>query len=154
MDKQALSAQIKNLAGEYLKSQGVQLVELIYRHEGQNLFLRFIVDKPEGGITLDECAYLNNRISAMLDETDLMQFRYILEVSSPGLDRPLTTKEDFLRCKGRQVRFFLRQEINGRREIEGTIKDAKDDSVDIQARGLDVTIPLPDITKAKQIIDA
>lgn len=81
-----------------MKNQNLDLVDIIYRYEGRGLVLRVLVDKPEGGITLDECAGLNNEISRILDEKDMLQQRYILEVSSPGLDRPLNSKNDFLRC--------------------------------------------------------
>ena len=153
MDKQELITRIKGLIEDYLKSQRAELVDLIYRYEGQDLFLKILVDKPEVGITLDECAYLNNQISLILDEKDVIQTRYILEVSSPGLDRPLVTKSDFLRCLSRNVRFFLKREINGKRELEGRIKSAQDEGVDIEAEGKSLTIPLSDIAKAKQIID-
>jgi len=153
MDRQELITQIKSLIADYLKNQAVELVDLIYRYEGQDLFLRILVDKPEGGITLDECAYLNNQISSILDEKDIIQTRYILEVFSPGLDRPLVTKNDFLRYRGRDVRLFLKSEINGKREFQGKIKSASDRSVDIEVGGRPVKIPLSDITKAKQIID-
>ena len=153
MDKQELITQIKGIIEDYLKSQSAELVDLIYRYEGQDLFLRILVDKPEGGITLDQCAYLNRRISGILDERDLIQTRYVLEVSSPGLDRPLVTKSDFLRCPDRNVRFFLKCEINGKRELQGKIKSAQDDKVDVEIAGESVTIPLSDIAKAKQIID-
>jgi ribosome maturation factor RimP len=153
MDRQELITQIKALIADYLKNQAVELVNLIYRHEGQNLFLRILVDKPEGGIRLDECAYLNNQISSMLDEKDIIQTRYILEVSSPGLDRPLVTKSDFLHCLGRNVRFFLRRQINGKTELEGRIKGAGEESIDVQMQEQCLKIPLSDIARARQIID-
>lgn len=153
MDRQELINQIKEVITDYLKNQAVELVDLIYRYEGQDLFLKILVDKPEGGIALDECAYLNNQISSILDEKDIIQTRYILEVSSPGLDRPLVTKSDFLRCRGRDVRFFLRRQINGKTELEGKIKGAGEESIDVQNQEQCLKIPLSDIARAKQIID-
>lgn len=153
MDRQELITQIKGLIEDYLKSHGVTLVDLIYRYEGHDLFLRIIADKPEGGITLDECAYLNNHISLILDAKDLIQTRYILEVSSPGLDRPLLNKSDFLRCLDRNVKFFLRRKIHDRQEFQGKIKSVQDDSVNVEVEGKSLTIPLSDIAKAKQVID-
>jgi ribosome maturation factor RimP len=153
MDKQELITQIKGIIEDYLKSQREQLVDLIYRYEGQDLFLRILVDKPEGGITLDECAYLNNQISGILDEKDLIQARYILEVSSPGLDRPLRTKSDFLLCLNRKVRFFLNESINGKIELDGVINKVENEAVYLDTDTGVIEIPLPKINKAKQLID-
>ncbi len=153
MDKQELITQIKGIIEDYLKNQGVELVDLIYRHEGQDLFLRILADKPEGGITLQDCAYLNRQISSLLDETELISSRYILEVSSPGLDRPLATANDFLRCLGRPVKFFLRRPIDGKLELQGKIKSAQEQEVDVEMESRSVKISLSDIAKARQIID-
>jgi len=129
------------------------LVDLIYRYEGRALVLRVLVDRPQGGILLDECARLNNQISRVLDESNLLQTRYILEVSSPGLDRPLKTKYDFLRCTDKRVRFFLASPLNGKIELDGIIKDADDEAVHIDINGEIIAVSLISINKAKQVID-
>jgi ribosome maturation factor RimP len=153
MDRQEIINELKNLFGEYLKAQGLDLVELIYRYEGRGLFLRILADRPEGGISMEECSRLNNEISRILEEKDILQSRYILEVSSPGLDRPLKTKSDFLRCINRKARLFLSEQVNGKIELEGIIIRAEDDSVYVDIGGESVEIPLLKLTKAKQIIN-
>lgn len=152
MDRQELIAELKNIIGDYLKIQGLDLVDFIYRYEGRNLILRILVDRFEGGITLDECAKLNGQINNLLDEKDILQTRYILEVSSPGLDRALKTKNDFLRCINRRARFFLNESINGKIELEGLICKVENDSVYIESRNELIEIPLTKINKAKQVI--
>jgi ribosome maturation factor RimP len=152
MDRQALVDELKNIIGDYLKEKGLDLVDLTYRYEGRGLVLRILVDKPEGGISLDGCACLNNQLSIILDEKDILKERYILEVSSPGLDRPLKTKSDFLRCINRNVRFFLREPISDRLELEGIISDVRDDSVYIDIGKGVVEITLSKIAKAKEIL--
>lgn len=152
MDRQEIIAELKNIIGDYLKIQGLDLVDLVYRHEGRDLILRILVDKPEGGITIGECANLNERISNLLDEKDILQTRYIIEVSSPGLDRALKTKNDFLRCINRRVRFFLNELIDGKIELEGLISKVENDSVYIEVRNELIEIPLTKINKAKQVI--
>lgn len=152
MDRQTLINELTNIIGDYLKAQGLELVNLIYRYEGKDLFLRILVDRPEGGISLDECARLNNEISRVLDEKDILRERYILEVSSPGIDRPLAVKSDFSRCINRNVKFFLTEPIGGRRELEGLIYKVEEASVHIDAQGRRFEIPLSKIAKAKQII--
>lgn len=152
MDRQEIIGELKNIIGDYLKIQGLDLVDLIYRHEGRDLILRILVDRPEGGITMGECANLNKRISNLLDEKDILQTRYIMEVSSPGLDRALKTRNDFLRCINRRVRFFLNELINGKIELEGLISKVENDSVYIEFRNKLIEIPLTKINKAKQVI--
>jgi len=154
MDRQEIRAELENILSEYLEIQGLDLVDLILLSEGRDLILRILVDMPQGGITLDECARLNERISNLLDEKGILQRRYILEVSSPGLDRPLKTKKDFLRCINRRARFFLNQSINGKIELEGLISKVENDSVYVYLESMNevIEIPLTNINQAKQVI--
>jgi ribosome maturation factor RimP len=152
MHTDQIISELENFFKSYLSTQGLDLVELIHRYEGRNLVLRLLVDKPEGGISLDECAELNINISKILDEKNIIQDRYILEVSSPGLDRPLKTKNDFSRCITKRVKFFLCEAINGKIEIDGVIKDVSEESVGLQTDKGIVQIPFSIINKAKQII--
>lgn len=153
MDRETVINELSNIISDYLKSQGFDLVDFIYRYEGRDLFLRILVDKSQGGISLHECGQLNNEISQVLDERDILQERYILEVSSPGLDRPLKQKSDFLRCINRKVKIFLNESINGKMEIEGVITKVEDDIVYIEVKREVIAIPLSKINKTKQIID-
>lgn len=152
MDRLAIINELRNVITDYLKTKNLCLVDLIYRYEGRNLVLRILLDRAEGGISLEECADLNNDIGRMLDEKDILQQRYILEISSPGLDRPLRLKEDFLRCVNRNVRFFLNEPINNKWELEGVIKKIDNDTISIEIGAQAFQIPLQKINKAKQII--
>jgi len=152
MDRQEVISELQRLIRDYLKEQGYELVELIYRYEGGDLFLRILTDRPDGGITVDECSFLNNQIGAVLDERNILNVRYILEVSSPGLDRPLKTKEDFLRCLNRKVRLFLREAFQGKSEIEGHIKGIAGENVAVDTGTEIMEVPLCKINMAKQLI--
>lgn len=145
--------ELKNFLGEYLHKLGFVLVELISRYEGKNTVLKILVDKPEGGISIGDCAYLNEQLSRLLDERDLIPESYLLEVSSPGLDRPLRTRSDFLRCLNRKVRFWFTQAQEGKREWEGIIKEVKGDSLIVYRENALVEIPLAKISRAKQMIE-
>ncbi|MDD2689708.1 MAG: ribosome maturation factor RimP [Candidatus Omnitrophica bacterium] len=151
MDRQAIIEELRNIITEYLEARQIDLVDFIYRYEGPNLILRLLVDKPEGGISLGECALLNTEIGSILDEKDAVQQRYILEVSSPGLDRPLKTKNDFSRCIDKRLKIFLNEEINAGLELEGTVKRIEGDSVYIEINTEQIEIPLSKINKAKQV---
>lgn len=153
MDRQQILEELRGMMSDYLEGQGLDLVDLIYRYEGRDLVLRILVDKPEGGISLDECSALNSKISRILDEKDILKEKYILEVSSPGVDRPLLTKRDFIRCINKKARFFLNGPINGKMEWEGLIAKVGDEVVYVQIQNEVIEIPLKNIRKAKQIID-
>jgi ribosome maturation factor RimP len=152
MRKDEMIPELEIFLKEYLNSRGIDLVELIHRYEGYKLVLRLLVDKPDGGISIGECAGLNVEIGELLDEKNMFQERYILEVSSPGLDRPLKSRSDFLRCLNRQVKCFLSEALNGKIEIDGLIKEVLQDGVGIETDSGIVQIPISIINKAKQII--
>jgi ribosome maturation factor RimP len=152
MDRHAITQELRVIIDEYLRNQSLELIDLICRYEGNRLTLRILADRPQGGITLDDCAYINREIGRILDEKNIVQEHYILEVSSPGLDRPLATKNDFLRVLEKKVKFFLTEKINGKMEWDGKVVGATDTSVYIDVSGQQMEIPLSKITKAKQLI--
>lgn len=152
MDRDRIEQDLRNLINDYLMSRSLELVELIFRYEGRDLFLRILTDRPEGGITLDECALINKEIGIILDEKDILQNRYILEVSSPGLDRPLKTKNDFMRSIGKKAKFFLYEPVNGKIEWDGIIRRVEQDSVGVDIRERILVVPISKINKAKPLI--
>ncbi|MBU1906190.1 MAG: ribosome maturation factor RimP [Candidatus Omnitrophica bacterium] len=152
MYKTKLIDELRVIIGDYLASEGKELVDLTYRHEGRNIFLRILVDNPEGGIKLDECTYLSEAMGNILDERGILEQQFILEVSSPGLDRPLVSESDFLRCLNKKAKFFLRELVNGKVEWDGIISKVEGDSVYVDINGNLSQIPLSKINKAKQII--
>jgi len=152
MDKLEIISELKNIIENHLNTKNFDLVDLIYRYEGRDLVVRVLADRPEGGITMGECSQLNREIGAVLDEKDILQQGYILEVSSPGLDRPLKTKKDFLRYSNRNVIFFLREPVNGKLEFEGVINKADDNIVCIDVTGSIVEIPINAVNKAKLVL--
>ena len=102
MDEQALLQQVTTLVGPILARQSAELVDCTMRQEGRQFVLRFLVDTVSG-ITLEQCAILNRQIGAALEETNLLGHPYVLEVASPGLDRPLVTQRDFERVLGDKI---------------------------------------------------
>lgn len=153
MDGGALTDEIKALLEEFLRGKGMELVEFGVRREGgRGLILRLLADWPEGGITLGECAGLNRQICTILDEKEILNEPYVLEVSSPGLDRPLKNKNDFLRCKNKKARFFLNDFVNGKLEWDGLVEKVDEQAVYIRRGQEQMAIPLSKINKAKQEI--
>ena len=153
MDLESKKAQLKEAILPILEEEALELIELNFIVHGRSSTLRLLVDRKEGGINLGDCARLNTRIGAVLDEANLLAERYILEVSSPGLDRPLVTPRDYARCINRKARFFLSEPIKGKVELQGEIKQASEESVLVEVECETIEIPLAKVGKAKQIIE-
>ena len=152
MDKEGIRQELELLFEQRFAAQGFELVDVIYRQEGGHLFLRILADHSGGGINLDECAQLSRDISQALDEKDIIPSRYMLEVSSPGLDRCLVTQKDFLRSLNKEVFFYLSELINGKCQWHGEISEVDGASVFINSCGKILEIPLTKINKATLII--
>ncbi|MFH1782253.1 MAG: ribosome maturation factor RimP [Candidatus Omnitrophota bacterium] len=136
-----------------IKAEDAELVDLIYRREGNRQVLRLLVDK-EGGITMEDCININGRISEALDATDVIPEKYFLEVNSPGIDRPFKTKRDYEKAKGRLVRVTLNERIKNKMEYIAVLEDILEDSIkiDVKKKGI-IKIPFKNITRARQEIE-
>ncbi|MBI5872686.1 MAG: ribosome maturation factor RimP [Candidatus Omnitrophica bacterium] len=144
---------IKPLLEKHLENLGFVLVDLRFYKDGQNqIVLEVLADRTEGGITLDECVRLNRELGDIVDNSGLAGQGYILDVSSPGMDRPLATEADFRRNISRRVRVFLKEAWEGRIEYCGEIVAVDETGVVLNAEKKTVRIPLDIINKAKQVI--
>ncbi|MBI3299528.1 MAG: ribosome maturation factor RimP [Elusimicrobia bacterium] len=115
-----------------LAQDAVELVDLRYLNEGGRWTLRAYVDKA-GGVTLDDCEAVSHRVSAFLDASDVMTHSYVLEVSSPGLDRVIKKDKDFERFASQRVQVRLRTPVDGRRRHSGLLKGLEAGQVLIEA---------------------
>lgn len=143
-----LLATIQGFAEPLLADMGLELVDVEYRREGHGWVLRFFIDK-EGGIGIDDCAQASREISAYLAVEDPIEHAYHLEVSSPGLERPLKKREDFLRFADRPVRIKLRQPLGEQRVLIGTLCGLEGDTVVLAVAEEKVFIDLDNISKAR-----
>ncbi len=149
MDNQVLIERLQQAIVPVLKDLQAELVELdLVRASGQ-IIVRLLVDKPGTRINLDECALINHRLGDIIEEQDIIPDRYVLEVSSPGIDRPLKAKSDFARNPGKPVKLFLREAVNGKIEWDGVIRNVSDTEVSVEIKGQAVAIPLSIINKGK-----
>mgnify|MGYP000987957673 CR=1 FL=1 len=126
-----LEKKAAELAIPIINELDYELVDIEYKKEGGNWFLRYYIDKPDG-ITIDDCQIFSDRISTILDEADPIPQHYFLEVSSPGLDRPLKKDSDFERYKGYKVNVKLYKAINGIKNYSGQLLGLNDNEVIIQ----------------------
>ena len=116
----------EELITPFVEDKGFELVDVEYVKEGGNWYLRAYIDKP-GGITVDDCEVISRSLSDKLDEEDCIEGAYILEVSSPGLGRPLKKEKDFVRNMGQEVELRTYRAIEKQKEFRG-ILDAYDKS--------------------------
>ncbi len=105
-----------------------ELVDIEYVKEGGNYYLRVYLDK-EGGITIDDLEMVSRALSDKLDEKDFIDDAYVLELSSPGLDRPLKKDKDFERNKGKMVELKLYKALDGVKEFEGELKGYDEENI-------------------------
>lgn len=125
---------IERLLTPLLEQESAELVDLRFAKEGPRWVLRLFLDK-EGGITLDDCAYLSERIGSLIDTSGLITRSYVLEVSSPGLDRVIKYEKDYIRFSGRSVRLRLKLPSLGQRNFKGRLQGFKDGKVLVETEG-------------------
>lgn len=135
-----------------LQSQGMELVDLEYQRESPGWVLRIYIDR-EGGITVEDCAELSGELGAILEVRDLIANPYTLEVSSPGLTRPLKKPEDYNKYRNRLVKIKTFEPIEGQKNFKGVLQGLEDGKVHMQAEGRILEIPLRDIAKANLEIE-
>ena len=129
--KEEYEKQTEELLEPIVAEQGFELVDVEYVKEAGNWYLRAYIDKP-GGITVDDCEVVSRRFSDILDEKDFIDEAYILEVSSPGLGRPLKKEKDFARSLGEEVEVRTYRAIDRQKEFIGILKDYDKDTVTIE----------------------
>lgn len=147
-----LVEKIRAIVQPAVEAVGYELVEVEWKHEQTGWVLRTYIDGP-GGISHDDCERVSRTLGPALDVHDAIPHAYSLEVSSPGLNRPLRSPEHFRRHLGQKAKVKLRQGVAGRRNFSGKIvavDDAKhvDASVTIEVDGREFVLPLADLDKA------
>ncbi len=144
--------ELRELFAPILQRRGMTLVELVYAPQrGGRALLRLFIDK-EGGVDVGDCADVSRDVSGLLDVNEhLMPGPYLLEVSSPGLDRPLRTAEDFMSHRGEEVRVRLYNAIGGRRNFRGTLMEVNGGVLLVEAEGQTHRLPLDDLERANLV---
>jgi ribosome maturation factor RimP len=131
---------------------GYEVVELEFHPQGRGGLLRVYIDR-EAGVTVDDCEIVSRQVSAVLDVEDPIPGAYTLEVSSPGLDRPIRKAADFARFAGQQARIDMELPIEGRRRFAGTLKGCEAEEVMIEVDGVLHKLPLGGMAKARLVPD-
>ena len=135
-----------------VEKYGFELVDVEYVKEGGNFYLRAYVDKP-GGITVEDCEKVSREFSDKLDEADFIDEAYIMEVSSPGLGRPLKKEKDFKRSMGEEVEIRTYRPINREKEFYGVLTAYDENSVTIDCEGEEKIFQKADIALIRLAFD-
>ncbi len=126
--KTAIDRKLAEIVGPAIEGLGFELVR-IRLMGGQTKTLQIMADRPEGGIDVDDCAKVSTAVSAVLDVEDPIEDNYYLEVSSPGIDRPLTRLKDFYMWEGYEARIETEAQIDGRKRFKGILVGTEADEV-------------------------
>lgn len=136
-----------------MKEHNFELVDVEYVKEAGTWYLRAYIDK-EGGITVDDCEVVNRKLSDWLDEEDFIEESYILEVSSPGLGRPLKKEKDFVRSIGKEVDVKLYKALNKQKDYTGVLEAYDKDTVTLGMEdGSQIVFNRPDIALIRLAFD-
>lgn len=141
MARKKIEKIIEELALPIINKYQFELEDIEFKKEGHNWYLRLYIDKP-GGITIDDCELISKNLSDLLDKVDPIEQSYILEVSSPGLNRPLKKVEDYERFKGHKIEIKLFAPYHGRKNFIGKLNGLIEDKISIEEEN-NKTVEIP-----------
>ena len=149
---EALEHQIGLLVEPIVREKGLELVNVEYIREGAHWYLRLYIDKV-GGVDMDDCSGVSHRVSEMLDQNNPIPQAYMLEVSSPGLERPLKKEEDFIRFQGSLVTVHTISTFQGYKEFSGNLIGLINDEVVLEYDNKRMAIPRALVKKTHLALD-
>ncbi len=148
------TTQLRSLAEAVVKDNFLELFDFKVRPQGKKLVLTVVLDKKSGPVSLDECTAVSRDLEKKLDELDLIETSYLLEVSSPGLDRPLRSVEDCERFKGRRAQMTLAEPLEGQLSLEGRLGEVKEGKVEITiGKERTLRVPFSMVKNAKLVVE-
>lgn len=152
-----VTSMIEELVTPIVADLNLELVDVEFVKEGRNYFLRVYVDTVEGGIDIDQCAQVSERLSGILDEKDPIEQNYYLEVSSPGAERPLKKEEDFKKAIGQYIYIKTYEPVKEMKEFHGYLTAYNEEDLEmeirIKTRKLKVQIEKEKVAQARLAID-
>lgn len=154
-DPKDIAAKLIGIVEPVCESAGYELVDLYYGRGPQGWVVRVYIDylEGEGSISFEDCEGLSRELGAVLDVEDPVPHAYSLEVSSPGVDRPLRKPEHFRRFLGQEARVSLKQAREGRKNFQGVLVEAEPETVSIEVDGQTYRLPLSEVASAKLVPD-
>ena len=149
---QSIAKQVGSLVEPILEEMGYELVDVEYVSSYGRWILRLFVDK-EGGVTIGDCAHITEELGDLIDVKEFIRHEYNLEVSSPGLDRPLRKEKDLSRALGKKVKMRMATPLEGRRNFTGVLLRYGNGTLHLEVDGQEVALSWPDVEKANLIYE-
>lgn len=149
---QNTAGEVASLVEPILQDMAFELVDVEFLHSQGRWVLRLTIDR-EGGVTIDDCARVSRELGDLIEVKDLIRQRYYLEVSSPGLDRPLKKEKDLLRALGKKIKVKMKTPIQGRRNYSGSLSDFADGTLTMKVEQGEVALPWTQVQKANLIYE-
>ena len=147
-----VTKQVSDLIEPILDELGFELIDIEYLSDRGRWVLRLYIDR-EGGVTIDDCAKVSYELGDLIDIKNVIEHEYVLEVSSPGLSRPLKKEADFIRVIGKKIKVRTKTPLEGQRNFMGVLKDFKEHELYIQPEGQLITVAWSDIEKANLVYE-
>ncbi|HTA76837.1 MAG TPA: ribosome maturation factor RimP [bacterium] len=145
--------QLRQLAEAVAKDNFVELFDLVIRPQGKKLVVTVAIDKKLGKITVEECAKVSLELEKRLDELDVISPSYLLEVSSPGLDRALRHLEDCRRFQGRLAQFVFSEPVEAMTTFRGRLGEVKEESVEVVDGKRTIWVPFKAVKRANLVVE-
>lgn len=142
---------IEKIVFPAVEKRGLDLVDLEYIQEGGYLYVRVFIEKENGDITLEDCGGLSNDIDEKIDT--LIPHKFFLEVSSPGVERPLKKEKDFIRFIGETIKVSLKHKLNDSKNFEGTLENFQEETLFLNIKGEILEIPFKEVKKSNIVFD-
>jgi len=152
MGKVPIAQSVIELIQPALLANGFELIDVEFKKEGKNWTLRIYIDK-ENGVTITDCQKVSGLVGDLIEVEDFITPGYILEVSSPGLNRTLKKEKDFIRFSGKKISVQCHVPLNGQKKFIGFLTKFKDKSIHLEMDGQLYSIPLNRVSKANLIIE-
>ncbi|HEY2346262.1 MAG TPA: ribosome maturation factor RimP [Xanthomonadaceae bacterium] len=147
------TTEIAALLAPTVASMQLELLGVEFAQSGAHALLRLYIDAPGRTVAIEDCEAVSREVSAVLDVNDPIASHYTLEVSSPGIDRPLFTAAQFARCVGEQVKLSLQIPVGGRRRVQGTILGVDGDEISLRVDETELKLQHTNIEKARLVPD-
>lgn len=151
-DKKEIIAKVEKLINPILDDMGYELVDVEYLFKHGRWALIIYIDKP-GGVGIEDCVRVNNEIGDIISVKDIITHEYVLEISSPGLNRPLKKEKDFLWAMGKKIKVKMGNPINNRKNFTGYLRDYRDGLIRLEIDNDIFELPLVEVEKANLVFE-
>lgn len=142
---------IEDIVLPVLKNMELELVDIEYLQEGGYWYVRIYIEKLEGDVSLDDCAKVSTAVEDDIDK--LIDNKFFLEISSPGVERPLKKEKDYIRFTGSKIKISLKHKINEKKNFEGILSKFEDSTLFLITENAELEIPFKEVRKANLVYD-